>query len=86
MKKIFTIEGMHCNSCAMLIEKEFKDKVNDISVSFADEKAEIDFDENKISKEEITGTIKGMGFEASEVEQKVEEEKKQEDKCLDLTK
>ena len=41
MKKTFSIKGMHCNSCAMLIEKVLENKVNHVSASFAKEQAEI---------------------------------------------
>lgn len=63
MKKIFKIKGMHCNSCSGLIESELRDKVNKISVSYKDEKAEIDFDENKISRNEIKKIIENLGYE-----------------------
>ena len=63
MKKTFKIKGMHCNSCAMLIEKELKDKVNSVSASYSKEEAEIDFDENKISENEIKEKIKTLGYE-----------------------
>lgn len=56
---------MHCNSCAMLTENELKDKVNNISVSYAKGEAEIDFDENKISEREIIETIKRLGYHAA---------------------
>lgn len=66
MKKTFMIEGMHCNSCAMLIENELKDKsgVKKVSVSYASEKAEIDFDEKKISEKKIKEIIKKLGYDA----------------------
>ncbi|VVB83096.1 putative copper-exporting P-type ATPase A [uncultured archaeon] len=70
MKKTFQIKGMHCNSCATLIEKELEDKVNSIKVSYANEKAEIEFDENKISKEEIEKSIKKLGYDIKEIEKK----------------
>jgi sulfite exporter TauE/SafE/copper chaperone CopZ len=62
MKKVFSIKGMHCNSCAVLIEKIMKDKVNNISVSYAKETAEIDFDEDKISEKEIQKLISEQGY------------------------
>jgi len=70
MKKTFQIKGMHCNSCAMLIEKELKEKVNSIKVSYANEKAEIDFNENKISEKEIKESLKKLGYTIEEVENK----------------
>ncbi len=73
---------MHCNSCAMLIEKELEGKVNSIKVSYSDEKAEIDFDENKISEHEIKEAIKKLGYDISEEKKKnvKEEEKPTKDK------
>src|SRR3989344_3043640 len=63
MKKTYKLKGMTCNSCAMLIEKSLKDKVNSVSASFSKEKAEVDFDENKISEEEIIEEIEKLGYE-----------------------
>ena len=61
--KTFAIKGMHCNSCANAIEKELKDKVKSISVSYAEEKAEVEFDETKITEAEIEAVIKKLGYE-----------------------
>ncbi|MAH48358.1 heavy metal transporter [Candidatus Pacearchaeota archaeon] len=63
MKKVFKIKGMHCNSCAQRIEDKLKDKVNKISVSYAKERAEIDFDSEKISEKEIKEVVRGCGYE-----------------------
>lgn len=62
MKKVFKIGGMHCTSCAMLIEEELKDKVNSIKVDHASGKAEIDFNEKKISGRQIKDIIAKMGY------------------------
>ena len=62
MKKTLEIEGMHCMSCSKLIEMELEDSVNTISVNHETGKAEIDFDENKISEQEIKNKIKKSGF------------------------
>jgi sulfite exporter TauE/SafE/copper chaperone CopZ len=70
MKKIFKIKGMHCNSCAYLIENELKDKVNHISASYSKEQAEIDFDENNISENEIKEIIEKIGYEVIDNEKK----------------
>lgn len=68
MKKTFNIKGMHCNSCADSIEQSLKDKVENISVSYKDEKAEIEFDENKISESEIKEAVDKLGYELGEKE------------------
>lgn len=66
VKKIFSIKGMHCNSCANNIENELKDKVNNISVNLSKEQAEIDFDENKISENKLKEIVKKLGYELIE--------------------
>ncbi|HLD55959.1 MAG TPA: sulfite exporter TauE/SafE family protein [Candidatus Nanoarchaeia archaeon] len=63
VKKIFNINGMHCNSCASKIEDALKDKVNSISVNFAKGQAEIDFENGKISENKIEEIIKDLGYE-----------------------
>ena len=66
MKKTFKVKGMTCNSCAMLIEKKLKDKVNSVSVSFSDEKAKIDYNPDKITEAEIKEILKNEGYELKE--------------------
>ncbi|MBU2523076.1 MAG: sulfite exporter TauE/SafE family protein [Nanoarchaeota archaeon] len=56
------IRGMHCNSCASLIEKNLKDRVEKVSVSYSDENAKIDFRDNKISEKEIFDEIGKLGY------------------------
>ncbi len=63
MKKTYKLKGMNCNSCAMLIEKSLKDKVNHVSASYSKEEAIVDFDENKISEKEIIEEIEKLGYE-----------------------
>ena len=63
MTKIFlNIKGMHCESCAKLIESEMENEVKKIKVSFSNGKAEIEFDEEKISEDEIKNKIKSLGY------------------------
>lgn len=63
MKKIkLKIEGMHCNSCAMMIENELEDINVKARVDFASEKAEVEFDENKISEKKIREAITKLGY------------------------
>ncbi len=70
MKKIFKIRGMHCNSCASNIEGELEGKVNSAKVSYSREEAEIDFNPEKISEQEIKEAIKKLGYEAYEGQKK----------------
>ena len=74
VKKIFLIKGMSCNSCAHLIEKSLKDKVNSVSVSFSREEAEVDFNPEKISEKEIKEIIEEEGYEiVDEIEESEDE-------------
>ena len=66
MKKIFKIEGMHCNVCENKIKDSLKDKVNYISVSYSKGEAEIDFDSDKISEKEIHEKIQKCGYNLKE--------------------
>jgi len=65
MKQTLKIEGMHCNSCSQLIENSLRDKINKISVSYSKGTAEIDFDENKITENQIREKIKKLGYEVA---------------------
>ncbi len=68
MKKInLTISWMHCTSCANIISKELnKNKsINNATVNFSSCKAMIDYDETKISSDELIKIIKKIWYEAS---------------------
>ncbi|MEK6936251.1 MAG: cation transporter [Nanoarchaeota archaeon] len=56
------IRGMHCESCAKLIENEMENKVKKIKVNFANKKAEIEFDEENIGEAEIKDKITKLGY------------------------
>ncbi len=62
-KEILKIAGMDCASCALNIEKSLNKKngVSSASVNYANEKAQVEYDENMISKEEIEKTIASAG-------------------------
>lgn len=62
MKIKLNIKGMHCNSCAIGIEQELEDKVNKIEVNFASERADIDFNPEKITEKEIKKEIERLGY------------------------
>lgn len=63
-KEIINIIGMHCSSCEMLIEKELKKikGVQNINVSHKKSIAEIEFNNEKPSFEEIENAIKMAGY------------------------
>ena len=57
MKKIFKINGMHCNSCSMLIENELKDRVENVEASYSKGQVKIQFNPKKVSEKEIKKII-----------------------------
>ncbi|MFC1726992.1 heavy metal translocating P-type ATPase [Patescibacteria group bacterium] len=63
-KIILKIQGMHCASCALNIEKILTDKEGIISakVNFASEKLYLEYDSKKIVLEEIRSFVKESGF------------------------
>jgi len=68
MKKEFLgIEGMHCNSCAKLIESALDEKGVVAAVDFEKKKAKVAYDEEKINIEEIISIIQKEGYKASRV-------------------
>ncbi len=60
------IKGMHCTGCSTRLEKVLnnQDGVENTKVSFEEAKAEIKFDESKISLDQIKEAIVDAGFEA----------------------
>src|SRR3990167_3542474 len=60
----FNIKGMHCASCAAIIEKTLKkvDGVHDVAVNYGTETAKIDFDEAKTNPHHLSQTIEPLGY------------------------
>lgn len=72
-KKVYiSITGMHCASCAGIIERAVNKigGVNSVNVNFAAEKANITFDENKTSVDLLTKAIEKAGYGASLIDDK----------------
>src|ERR1035437_4277713 len=62
--KTFRIKGMHCASCASIIERTVKkiDGVEDIAVNNGTENAKISFDESKTNPEEFNKKLEPLGY------------------------
>ena len=65
MEKITVpIKGMHCASCALVIEKTLakKDGVKDVKVNYGTEKATIEYDRDQISIDKMNQSVEPLGY------------------------
>lgn len=60
----FKVHGMHCASCASIIERSLKKNpaVNSVEVNALTERAKIDFDEGQTSVEEFSKVLAPLGY------------------------
>ena len=65
-KIIFSIRGMHCSSCANNIEKKLKHEkgVANASVSYAAQRASVEYNPDDISEKKLSDLIIKMGYKA----------------------
>ena len=69
MKKIsLKIEGMHCEGCSNRLTRVLKnlDGVNSANVSLENKKADIEYNEDEVTIEEIKQAVEDAGFQAVE--------------------
>ena len=71
-KIILHISGMHCASCATIIERSLKkvSGVKDANVNFASEKASVLYDESRGNLNDLIATVKDAGYKAQMVDVK----------------
>ena len=60
------IKGMHCSSCASLIEGALKDEGVTAKVNVLKNEAKVSYDEKKINLKQIIQIIKDEGYQASQ--------------------
>jgi Cu2+-exporting ATPase/Cu+-exporting ATPase len=63
-EKTYQIKGMHCASCASIIERTFKkvDGVNSVSANYGTEAVKVSFDVNKTSPEKLSEKLEPLGY------------------------
>lgn len=66
-KIILSISGMHCVSCAKIIETTLEEKegVGSISVNYDSKKAFLELDADKTNLGDIKTEIESLGYKAS---------------------
>lgn len=60
------IQGMHCASCAMLIDEELEELrgVSRASTSYARQRTEVEYDDSTVATADIIATITELGYQA----------------------
>jgi len=63
-KQVFGVKGMHCSACVMTLEglEDELAGIRSLKVSLHKQRAEIDYDENKISEDEIGRAFEREGY------------------------
>jgi len=66
IQKTFLVSDMHCSNCAMKIESLEDDLpgIQSISASYRKGQVVVEFDESKITSEEIMAAVKRQGYTA----------------------
>lgn len=90
-RKSFPIVGMHCASCAKLIERSISKVPGVISsaVNYGSESATVEIDENKVKDTDLEKAVSGAGYKAVFTDagsKKTPEEIKEEEKEKELQK
>ncbi len=61
-KKIYKVQGMHCTSCALVIEGDLEDEGIKATCSYAKETLEVEFDEGAVSDQKIQSVVAKSGY------------------------
>lgn len=65
VKKKLKIDGMHCTSCSMSIDFDLEDTegVKSVKTSYASQECAIEFDEDKLSLQQVIEVIQRTGYQ-----------------------
>ncbi len=80
-QQILKVKGMHCASCASIITKKLSalPTIHSVSVNYANEKAQINFDEKNVSIEQMNDEIGKLGYSFVVPQDELENKKKDTD-------
>lgn len=69
VKKQFDVEGMHCGSCAAGIQMFLSstDGVTNVTVDYNAKKAEVEYDDEKVTVDQIVKGVEELGYGAKPV-------------------
>lgn len=63
IKKSFKVQGMHCTSCALMIESDLEDAGVKARCTYAKQTLEVEFDEKMISEKKIKEVVATSGYQ-----------------------
>lgn len=61
--KIFKVKGMHCTSCALLIESDLEDAGVKARCNYVTQTLSVEFDEKTIGEKKITDVVAKAGYQ-----------------------
>ena len=66
IKKTFSIKGMHCASCVLILERALKkvDGVSEANVNLATTRATVTYDPQKVTNDHLASAVANVGYEA----------------------
>jgi len=66
VKQQLKVQGMHCASCAMLIDEELEelDGVQQASTSYGKQRTEVEFDDSRVEIGLIIAKVAELGYTA----------------------
>ncbi len=72
-EQTFKVHGMHCASCAGIIERTFKKKpgVTAAQVNYGTETAKVSFDPQHVTSDELSKSIEPLGYTLSSMEEQM---------------
>ncbi len=62
IKKTYKVQGMHCTSCALVIEGDLEDAGVRATCSYAKETLEVEFDPQTVSEKTIEDVVAKSGY------------------------
>ncbi|MSR76121.1 MAG: heavy-metal-associated domain-containing protein [Candidatus Ryanbacteria bacterium] len=67
VKKQFDVGGMHCGSCAAGIQMVLstQDGIKNAAVSWDNKSGEVEFDDSKVTVEQIQKSVAELGYSAT---------------------
>jgi copper chaperone CopZ len=66
LKKTFFVPDMHCSNCSMKLEgiEDELEGIKEINASYHKQQMIVEFDETKVSEEQIIAAVKKKGYMA----------------------